>query len=729
MFDVLQSRGGSMVDRATAQHSPGAIPDLVAQLIDQKIVLQEEWDELSAKARAEVVGLTDPEGLLTSLLGRHLLTRFQADAIRSGRAEELVLGHYRLLEPLGRGGMGVVFRGEHCYLRRPVAIKVLADRCQGNPQLKDRFNLEARAVARLRHPHIVACLDAGREEATTAYGMPREYYVMDLVPGADVHATVLANGPMPVHRAATIFHQIADALAEAHRLGLVHRDIKPSNILVTPDWQAKLLDFGLARHPSRDFTEPGAVLGSVGYMAPEQAADPRRVDGRADLFSLGASLFLALTGAEPFPSSGAMFADLTRRLSTPPPRIRDHRPDLPAELDDLVAKLMDPDPGQRFPSAAAAAAALTPFCRWRDTPSSPGAGLPIPRVLIVDDDPDIRKLLRTLFAREYECAEAGDGREGLARLEAGRFDLVVVDQEMPRLDGAAFIARLPKAGSGPRPMILYMSGRVPTESLGGRLLDGADDFIHKPFAASELLSRVRGLLNRRASRMHALPSGASGTPPGSVPGTTDAIGLLGAASARLLEEVGTVARGYHARLPQYLTALARRLAAVPGYTELADPAFVMLLGRAGLAHDIGMTAVPPTILQKSGRLDQTEMLAIQAHVTVGADLLQALVPTCPAAAGLKLAAEIARCHHERWDGGGYPDGLAGDAIPVGARLVGLAATYDALRSRRPFRPGLTHARAVRVIGTESPGQSDPALVAAFTDVANEFDRIFQSTPR
>ncbi len=470
------------------------------ELLERGIVLREEWDELPTPTQIELTNLTDQEETLSALVARHLLTRFQADTVREGNGPSLLIGHYRLMEPLGRGGMGVVYRAEHCHLRRPVALKVMTDRCQGITRLMNRFFLEARAVARLNHPNIVTCLDAGRDLSRYPGGSNREYYVMDLVPGADLHAVVNREGPLPVHRAAALFRQVAEALAEAHRHGLVHRDIKPSNILVTPDWTAKLLDFGLARHPSQALTEPGALVGSIGYMAPEQVDSPSRVDGRADVFSLGASLFLALTGVEPFQSKGLGLAALARRMSSASPRMRQFRPELPVELDDLVAKLMELDPDRRFPSAAAAAAALVPFTRWKpeSTPGKSSAGLKRPRVLIVDDDPDVRVYIRSLLEPEHYCSEASDGGEGLATVESQTFDLVLVDQEMPRLDGAKLIAKMMQSATGSGPMVLYMSGRVPTESLGGLLLAGADDFIRKPFTPPEFLSRVRGLLNRRS---------------------------------------------------------------------------------------------------------------------------------------------------------------------------------------------------------------------------------------
>ncbi|QJW98016.1 hypothetical protein FTUN_5596 [Frigoriglobus tundricola] len=177
-----------LVSVGTAARLP--VPDL----LERGVILREEWDELPADTQAELLALADEERALAALVGRHLITRFQADVIREGNAASLILGHYRLLEPLGRGGMGVVYRAEHRHLRRAVALKVMTERHTGNARLAGRFFLEARAVARLQHPNIVGCLDAGRDGPHRPGGPVREYYVMDLVPGADLQATVAAGG-------------------------------------------------------------------------------------------------------------------------------------------------------------------------------------------------------------------------------------------------------------------------------------------------------------------------------------------------------------------------------------------------------------------------------------------------------------------------------------------------------------------------------------------------------
>ncbi|OWK37728.1 protein kinase domain-containing protein [Fimbriiglobus ruber] len=732
--------------------------DFLNDLLEQSIIHPEEWCELPAPVLSDIASSEQIESLLDKLVGRQLLTEFQAQMIRSGQSTDLVVGHYRLLEPLGRGGMGVVYRAEHIHLRRQVAVK-LVSAGHGDHARLHRFYLEARSIARLQHPNIVGCQDAGQHRPPGAREV-RDYYVMELVPGRDLHAFVAENGPVPVHRAAALFRQVADALTEAHRHGLIHRDIKPQNIVVTPDWQAKVLDFGLALHPQLHVTEPGVLLGSVGYMAPEQARDPHRVDVRADLFSLGASLFWALTGKEPFPATGAAIVDLQLRLNAPPPELRAVRPEYPVGLSDLIARLMQPDPDRRLSSAAAVAAALGPFVRWQ--PVAAGAdATPKFRVLVADDDVDVRIFVRNLLARECTCTEAETGDAAWDALERQPFDLVISDMNMPGLDGAGLTARIQARTPDPLPMVMLMSGVVTTEALGNLLLEGADDFIRKPLQPSEFLSRVRGLLNRRRgleARPPQSPSardtvriparattrtavadtrfepqtlaGPSPNDPVAGPPPYTTAKALGLIVTRLLEEVTVLSRGHSSRLARYVSALAAAAPDHAEYARLKDQTYLDMLVAVAPLHDVGLMAIPTPLLMKPGRLDAEEMMAVQMHTTIGADVIADLVAKYGQALPyLALAAEVVRSHHERWDGSGYPDGLKGAGIPLAARVVGLVSVYDALRSRRPARPGFTHARSVRIITAESPNQFDPLLAAAFQAAAPQFDQIYQQHPR
>jgi len=702
----------------------------VTRLIEQWVVLPEEWDELPPDLRDDILSGhhgTDP---LTRLVEHHLLTRYQADTIRAGGESELVLGHYRLLDVLGRGGMGTVYKAEHLHLRRQVALKVMSRTTETNPRLLHRFYGEARAVAKLQHPNIVGCLDAGRH-TPAAGSAPRDYYVMELISGADLQSSVATNGPLEPGRACDLFRQIAEALAEAHRCGLVHRDIKPGNILITPDWQAKLLDFGLALRPQHRMTEPGLLLGTLGYMAPEQAQNSLEVDARADLFSLGATLYWALTGREPFPETGHLLRDLNARLAAGALDPRRARPELPDELAQLVVRLTDRDPERRYQSARAVASTLAGFGRWvasRDATERTQK----PRVLVVEDDPRLRRLMVGLL-RDCTVVEAGDGRAAWAELEKAPFDLLVLDVNLPLMSGPELLAKLRGDDKlRERTRTLMVSGDMPSESLGGYLMTGADDYLEKPFLPPAFQARTRALLGRKPAAPAPAPRGPAAPESVLAPGAekVNPGEPLAFVLCRLLEEIGVVVRGYHDRIGRYVTALCAAAPEQGEYARLRNPAFVELLVRAAPLHDCGMLLLPNSVLQKPAALEPEELAVVQQHTVLGAQVIADTANRWPVALPeLGLAGEVVRAHHEKWDGSGYPDGLAGDAIPLAARAVALCSVYETLRTRRPHRPALTHNQVVRLLTTDAPGEFDPTLVTAFISVARKFDEIYQSSKR
>lgn len=274
---------------------------------------------------------------------------------------EILDGRYRVESELGRGGMGVVYRGTQLALDRPVAIKRLLE--THDPASVARFHREAIATGRLAHPGIVQILDAGIDR-----GEP--YLVMELVEGEPLDEHLAQRGALPVDEALAIAWQIADALASAHAAGILHRDVKPANVMVGRDGRARLLDFGLAmlaHAKSQRLTQFGAFVGTPEYLAPEVSRG-EEPDARADVYALGATLYELLTGNVPFEGPNAMatvLAHFTDPLVSPSRRA----PGIPIEVDAVVATLLARDASERPSSAGVALALLDAAMHRLDRPT------------------------------------------------------------------------------------------------------------------------------------------------------------------------------------------------------------------------------------------------------------------------------------------------------------------------------------------------------------------------
>jgi response regulator RpfG family c-di-GMP phosphodiesterase/tRNA A-37 threonylcarbamoyl transferase component Bud32 len=694
-----------------------------------------------------------PDRLLSELVEAGLLTPFQAARVATGNTFGLVLGNFRVLERLGAGGMAVVYKAEHIEMRHLVAIKVLQLSKDDDPRLENRFSAEMRAVARLRHPNIVAAMDAGRAYSAEPDGPVLWYMVMEYVPGVDLEGYVRERGPLPPAQACNLIHQIACALAETHKLSLVHRDVKPSNILVTPEEQAKLLDFGLSRHVPTRMTQAGTLLGTIDYMAPEQARDASTVDARADIYSLGGTLYWCLTGQLPFPCKGSELEVLARRLTQQPPSARAVLPELPRELDAVVARMMALRPEDRYATPEGVMQALLPFLKPVSSlrPVSAGAlhavapsrrataGARRQSVLVVDDEPGIRLFCREVLQIDgLVCHEADSVEGGLAKAREQRPDLVLIDVNLGAAPGTELLRQLREQPPAAHLKVIMISGAASVDQMAGMQMAGADDYLSKPFSVPQLLGRVKAALRLKEAQdrsdqlNHQLLSVNAELEKGLSERSTDLAQLRTAlvlGLARLVCQREGDSGRHLERMPLYCRRLAEEAAAMPAFASQINQAFIDMLCCTAPLHDIGKVGLPDHILLKPGKLTGEERLQMQAHTTLGAETLAALAEEYPAArAFMQMASDVIRHHHERFDGAGYPDRLAGAAIPLAARLATVADVYDALRSRRTYKPPVSHAAAVQLITTASSGQFDPQLLEAFARSAADFDKVFRELP-
>lgn len=300
----------------------------------------------------------DSQAIAQAFFARGKLTAYQAKELLAGRIAGLVLGNYVILDRLGAGGMGVVFKAQHRRMKRICALKMLPQHVVHSEEARKRFLREVEAAARLEHTNIVTAYDADEANGTC-------FLAMQYVEGSDLAHYVRRCGKLSIRKAIDYTLQAARGLQYAHQKGVIHRDIKPGNLLLDTEGVVRVLDMGLARLEQQPGDEPsafqthdeltgtGRVIGTVDYMAPEQTLDAKHVDRRADIYSLGCTLHFLLTGRSPVPD-GSLTEKLLWHESAPVPSLSDVRPDVPPELNVVFRRMMARKPRDRYNALAEA---------------------------------------------------------------------------------------------------------------------------------------------------------------------------------------------------------------------------------------------------------------------------------------------------------------------------------------------------------------------------------------
>ncbi len=368
-----------------------SIESFLRHLNDSGVLPAQEVRSLSAQFPTEK-RQADAQDLARDLIRQKKLTLFQANALYAGKASGLTLGNYVLLDKIGSGGMGMVFKAEHRRMKRIVAVKVLPPATLKDPDMLKRFHREVEAAAKLTHANIVAAFDADESNGV-------HFLAMEYVEGVDLAKHVKEHGPLAVEKALDCILQAARGLEHAHAQGIIHRDIKPANLLLDTHGTVKILDMGLARiqegttpvapgdPEAEPLTETRSMLGTVDFMSPEQAIDSRLVDGTSDIYSLGITMYFLLSGKAAYGGDTPM-ARIVAHREAPLPSLNALRHDVPQQVDGIFHRMVAKKKEGRYQS-------MTDLIRdlgnWRDVTlsvngSGPDAGIPQNVISAIFDD-------------------------------------------------------------------------------------------------------------------------------------------------------------------------------------------------------------------------------------------------------------------------------------------------------------------------------------------------------
>ncbi|HYH10678.1 MAG TPA: protein kinase [Thermoanaerobaculia bacterium] len=423
------------------------------------------------------------------------------------------LGNYRLINRIGAGGMGEVWRAEDQKLLRQVAIKILPETLAADQEWRERFLREARTIAQINHPNIATIYSIDQQGDTF-------FIAMELIEGESL-SKIIERGPMMPADAVRVCAHVADGLSEAHAKGIVHRDVKPDNILISPKL-VKVLDFGIAKQiggtADPSLTQGGMVVGTPHYMSPEQALG-RAVDARTDIFSVGVVLYEMLCGQKPF--AGEAVTEILLQIVMNEPRdIAVAAPGITPALANIVRRCMKKQPDERFSDCEELRAALATSLREEPTrarqSSVPTISIPKPptsrpappapepavqskiaqpaspryRALVADDDPATRYILGSVLARhQIAFDEAANGADAVKFLKANEYGIVFLDLLMPRIDGWGVIDYVRSHRGRKTPRIFVVTG-VQNQKLSTADQDVVSGLLYKPIDVKQVEALV-----------------------------------------------------------------------------------------------------------------------------------------------------------------------------------------------------------------------------------------------
>lgn len=384
------------------------VENLCGFLIRSKLMTPDEMQSMRQRWLAEARDAAQVTAFLKWLVAKNYVTEYQASLLSRGHVDDFFLGEYRILERIGRGRMAGVYKAVHP-LGQVVAIKVLPPSRAKSGQTLARFQREARLSIKLRHPHVVRSFQVGETKGI-------HYLVMEYLEGETLEEVLSRRKRLPPAEAVRLVHQALLGLQHIHEQGMVHRDLKPANLMLLPvpargDGETtlrsniKILDIGLAREffdedaaqsdtDKHELTGEGVLLGTPDYLAPEQARDPRNIDIRADIYSLGCTLYHLLTGQPPFPDKNILNQMIRHATETPKP-LQDFVPTIPEGLSQIVSWMMAKQADRRYPTPARAAQALDAFLMVTSEP-----------VKALEDPPQMKKYLTWLEMSDAQPALA-----------------------------------------------------------------------------------------------------------------------------------------------------------------------------------------------------------------------------------------------------------------------------------------------------------------------------------